>query len=115
LLLDVHNLYCQAVNYDRDPIALMDRYPLTRVRELHVAGGTIATTKSGPFRRDGHDGHVPPDVLPLVAHAVARCPDLEVIILEHTDHHLATDAALERYRNDFHALRSIVKDAGRDE
>jgi uncharacterized protein len=118
LLLDVHNLYCQAVNYDRDPIALMDRYPLARVRELHVAGGTTATTKSEPskpFRRDGHDGHVPEGVLPLVAHAVERCPDLEVVILEHTDHHLATDAALARYRNDFHALRAIVRDAGRHE
>ncbi len=32
LLLDVHNLYCQAFNFGLDPIALMERYPLARVR-----------------------------------------------------------------------------------
>ena len=112
LLLDVHNLYCQAVNYGFDPIALMERYPLARVRELHVAGGTWSKPASDPegrpFRRDGHDGHVPGDVFPLVAAAIERCPALEVIILEHTDNHLNTDAALAQYRADFVRLRALA-------
>ena len=119
LLLDVHNLYCQAVNYGFDPIALMERYPLERVRELHVAGGKLAHPASDPsgraFRRDGHDDHVPDGAFELVAHALARCPRLEVIILEHTDHALDTDAALARYRADFRRLRALVEEAGRAE
>jgi uncharacterized protein len=119
LLLDVHNLFCQAINYGFDPIELMERYPLGRVRELHVAGGTWSQPKSDPlgrpFRRDGHDGHVPGDVFPLVAAALERCPSLEVIILEHTDNHLNDDRALAQYRADFHRLRELVAEAGRAE
>lgn len=119
LLLDVHNLYCQAFNYGFDPIALMDRYPLARVRELHVAGGQLAYPRSDPerrpFRRDGHDRSVPIEVFPMVAHALARCPALEVIILEHTDNALNDDLAMARFREDFSALRALVRDAGRAE
>jgi uncharacterized protein (UPF0276 family) len=114
LLLDVHNLYCQAVNYGVDPIVLMDRYPLARVRELHVAGGKLAYPTSDPekraFRRDGHDDHVPEGAFTLVAHALERCPSLEVIILEHTDNALNDDAALDRYRADFRRLCELAKD-----
>jgi len=117
LLLDVHNLYCQAVNYELDPIALMERYPLTRVRELHVAGGRTSLPKSDPlgrpFRRDGHDDHVPEGVFPLVAHALSRCASLEAIHLEHTDDGLASDAHLERFRADFARLRTLVREAHR--
>ncbi|MGE0786698.1 MAG: DUF692 family multinuclear iron-containing protein [Sandaracinaceae bacterium] len=117
LLMDVHNLYCQAVNYDRDPIALMERYPLERVRELHVAGGRLSYPASDPegraFRRDGHDDHVPDGAMTLVEHALARCPSLEVIILEHTDHALGTKDALARYRADFERLRALRDAAGR--
>jgi D-arabinose 1-dehydrogenase-like Zn-dependent alcohol dehydrogenase len=118
LLLDVHNLYCQAINYGFDPIALMDRYPLGRVRELHVAGGRTSRPKSDPlgrsFRRDGHDDHVPADVFPLVAHALARCPQLEAIVLEHTDDGLRSDEDLAHFRADFMRLRALVHEASRD-
>lgn len=117
LLLDVHNLYCQAVNYGFDPIELMERYPLSRVRELHVAGGQLAYPASDPegraFRRDGHDDVVPDGAFGLVERALTRCPDLEVVILEHTDHALQTDAQLARYRRDFYRLRELVEAAGR--
>lgn len=115
LLLDVHNLYCQAVNYGHDPIALMERYPLARVRELHVAGGKVWTPSSDPrpFRRDGHDDHVPDGAFALVEHALSLCPALEVIILEHTDNALNDDAALERYRADFLRLRELARAADR--
>lgn len=117
LLLDVHNLYCQAVNYGFDPVELMERYPLARVKELHIAGGQLAYPKSDPegraFRRDGHDDVVPDGAFGLVAHALARCEDLEVIILEHTDHALQSDAQLARYREDFHRLRALTDAAGR--
>lgn len=119
LLLDAHNLYCQAFNFGLDPIELMERYPLARVRAMHVAGGRLARPRSDPegrpFRRDGHDDHVPGAVFPLVAHALARCPDLEVIALEHTDDALNDDLAMARFREDFLRLRALVREAGRAE
>ena len=117
LLLDVHNLYCQADNYGFDPIELMERYPLHRVRELHVAGGQLTHPASDPagrsFRRDGHDRPVPDGAFALVEAALSRCPDLEVIILEHADHTLSTASALDRFATDFRHLRRLVADAGR--
>ncbi len=83
LLLDLHNVWCQAVNYRRDPRELVARYPLARVRELHVAGGSWSTTADGGrFRRDTHDALAPDEVLELVAWTIPRCPALEVVILE---------------------------------
>lgn len=83
LLLDLHNLWCQAVNYARDPQALALRYPLARVRQLHLAGGSWSDSAFGaPFRRDTHDGAIPDEVLALAARLIPRCPALEVVIVE---------------------------------
>jgi uncharacterized protein (UPF0276 family) len=83
LLLDLHNVWCQAVNYERDPRELVGRYPLHRVRQLHVAGGSwSASTYGAPFRRDTHDALAPGEVMELLAWTIPRCPALEVVILE---------------------------------
>jgi uncharacterized protein (UPF0276 family) len=68
LLLDVANVYANALNRGTDPVALLDRLPLDRVAYVHVAGGA---------ERDGiyHDTHtdaVPQPVLGLVAELCAR-------------------------------------------
>jgi uncharacterized protein (UPF0276 family) len=78
LLLDLHNLYCSAVNMGFDPLALMERWPLHRVRQIHVAGGRM----QDGLRRDTHDGPVPEEVWELLPEAVARCEQLEVVVWE---------------------------------
>jgi len=78
LLLDLHNLWCGAVNYGLDPVALLERYPLERVVELHIAGGRWGDD----FRRDTHDGPVPAEVWALLPEALARCPQLKVVVWE---------------------------------
>ena len=97
LLLDVHNLYCQAVNLAIDPLELLASYPLARVRELHVAGGRVEHHAGVPIRRDTHDDDVPAAVFDLAAAALARCPNVEVVVLERLGHtgpgpHLLADA-----------------------
>lgn len=82
LLLDLHNLWCQAANFGLDPVSLLERWPLHRVRQLHVAGGRWEDLPGGRFRRDTHDGQVPEEVWALVPEAVARCPRLEVAVVE---------------------------------
>lgn len=54
LLLDVNNIYVNSKNHGFDPRAFIDRMPLHRVRQLHVAGhtlvdGTIIDTHVGPI------------------------------------------------------------------
>ena len=82
LLLDLHNLWCSAVNYRLDPVALLERYPLDLVRQIHIAGGSWSDFPEGRFRRDTHDGPVPAEVWALLPEAIGRCENLEVVVLE---------------------------------
>jgi uncharacterized protein (UPF0276 family) len=112
LLLDAHNLWCQAINYGRDPRELALHYPLARVRQLHVAGGRWSESTFGPpFRRDTHDALAPAEVIELVAWLVPRCPALEVVILERLPEGLADEPAREQWRDEFRALAATVRDA----
>lgn len=82
MVLDLHNLWCQAVNFDLDPVALIEVQPVARVRQLHVSGGSWAELPEGRFRRDTHDGPVPEEVWALIPEALARCPGVEAVSLE---------------------------------
>lgn len=67
LLLDVGNLYANALNEARDPREVLAGYPLDRVAMIHVAGGV---TEHG-FYYDTHAHPVPDAVFDLVARVVA--------------------------------------------
>ncbi|MEY2936242.1 MAG: hypothetical protein RL033_6991, partial [Pseudomonadota bacterium] len=105
LLLDLHNLYCQAQNFDVAPEELVLAMPLARVRELHVSGGSWSPvqTPAGPrpFRRDTHDGPIPEEVLALLAFALPRCPQLEVVFVERLGGTLTSPLEVEHYREQY--------------
>jgi D-arabinose 1-dehydrogenase-like Zn-dependent alcohol dehydrogenase/uncharacterized protein (UPF0276 family) len=114
LHLDLHNLYCHAVNYDRDPLELLSRYPLSRVTRIHLAGGTHFVPPGDPalpFRRDDHERDVPEDCLTLLPEAIARCPRLQHVFLEHADHGLRTSADVDAFRAAFRRIKSTVERA----
>ncbi len=70
------------MNFDLDPVGLLERWPLDLVRQIHVAGGSWSDLPGGRFRRDTHDDAVPEEVWALLPEAVARCDALEVVVLE---------------------------------
>jgi len=107
LVLDLHNLWCQAVNFGLDPVALMERYPLDRARALHVSGGSWSTHGATRLRRDTHDGRVPAEVFALVPEALSRCRGLEAVILEQLGSTLDVPAAAQGYRADFRRLKEV--------
>jgi uncharacterized protein len=122
LLLDLHNLYCQSCNFAMSIGELLDLYPLSRVRELHVSGGSWskvtsadgAGDKSGAgdqVRRDTHDGPVPDEVFAAVPPALARCPSAMAVILERLGGTLASPAEESAFRDDFRRLRRVVESA----
>ena len=76
LLLDVGNLYANAVNEGLDPESVIAAYPLDRVAMLHVAGGVW----EHGFYFDTHAHPIPPPVSALVAAALRRCPGLPVLL-----------------------------------
>jgi len=112
LLLDLHNLYCQAQNFDVPADELVRAMPLHRVQEIHVSGGSWSTvnTPAGPrpFRRDSHDGAIPSDVFAILAFALPRCPRLEVVFVERLGHTLQQAGDAARYREDYQRVRAIV-------
>lgn len=57
LLLDVNNVYVSAVNHGWDATAYIERFPLNRVGEIHLAGHTETTDSTGArLLIDAHNG-----------------------------------------------------------
>lgn len=76
LLLDVGNLYANAVNAGRDPAAELARFPLDHVAMLHVAGGAW----EDGFYFDTHADPIPDAVLELVARTTARIGAVPILL-----------------------------------
>ena len=113
IILDLHNLYCQLHNFGiafEDLIAL---YPLHRVREIHISGGSWDESQADPgrtVRRDTHDNSVPQEVFRLLENAIGRCPHLRYVVLEQLGVGLQTAAARKTFYNDFLTMQSIVRE-----
>ncbi len=91
LLLDVANLYTAQVNFGLDPIATLDRLPLSQVGYVHVAGGTL---------RDGiwHDTHAHPvsqEILDLLGALAERSVPPGVLLERDEDYPSDTELAAE--------------------
>jgi uncharacterized protein (UPF0276 family) len=78
LLLDLHNLYTNAVNHRFSAHAFLQELDLSRVVEVHVAGGQPMMG----FHTDSHTGPVHQGVWPLLAAAAARAPALRAVTFE---------------------------------
>lgn len=99
-LLDLHNLYCNALNRRFDAFAAVERFDLSRVVEIHIAGGSW----HAGYWMDAHDGVPPEPVWDLLEHTLPRCPNLAGVVFELLEMHaLRMDVAtivdtLERLR-----------------
>jgi uncharacterized protein (UPF0276 family) len=83
LLLDLFNLYVNATNHGLDPIGLLERMPLERVVEVHVAGGDAADG----FLLDSHSGAVPEPVWALLEWLLPRAPNVAGVVFEVLESH----------------------------
>jgi len=115
LILDLHNLYCQAHNFSVDPLELLHRYPLGAVREFHISGGSWEVSEEDPsrnIRRDTHDDRVPEEVFKLLESAIACCPNVELCVFEQMSTSLVTKEDGEGFRSDFRRMRGMLPGAG---
>jgi len=85
LLLDVANVYANAVNRSQDPRAVLDRIldlvPADRIGYVHVAGGGVRHDDAGlALYHDTHTDPVPDAVLGLLAHLVERAQGVPVLL-----------------------------------
>jgi uncharacterized protein len=84
-LLDLHNVWCNAVNHHHDPFTVIDRMRLERVGEIHVAGGSW---HEGLWM-DAHDSCVPEQVWELLEYTLPRAPLAGGVVFEVLDEHIA--------------------------
>lgn len=99
LLLDVGNLYANAVNAGRDPHRELSRFPLDRVAMLHVAGGAW----EDGFYFDTHADPIAPAVFALLEDAIARIGSVPILL--ERDAGFGSFAAL---RDEVRRLRAVV-------
>ena len=63
MLLDLHNLYANAMNAQRDPLADLATFPLERVSSVHLSGGMWISHDGGERRLLDDHVHSPPDAV----------------------------------------------------
>jgi uncharacterized protein (UPF0276 family) len=111
IILDLHNIYCQLHNFDIAIDDLLDIYPMHRVREIHVSGGSWEDSHISPgrkIRRDTHDDAVPEEVFHLLEYAISKCPHLKYVVLEQLGTALDTPESRDGFQQDFRRLDAIV-------
>jgi uncharacterized protein (UPF0276 family) len=86
LLLDLHNVYTMATNFDFDPSAYVAQLDLSRVIEIHLSGGADSAAEWLPSRRvmrlDSHDSAIPEPVWELFAQVLPSCRNLRGVTIE---------------------------------
>ena len=78
LLLDITNVFNNAMNHGYDPYEFLDRLPLERVSQMHLAGGFKG--EDGKWE-DSHSHPVMGEVWPLYEEVLKRSP-AEVVVIE---------------------------------
>lgn len=112
VILDLHNAYCQMMNFDIAADELLALYPLERVREIHISGGSwdeLLIGQKRTIRRDTHDDAVPPVVFDLLQTALDRCPNIKYTVLEQLGTSLESDFARQQFQADFYHMHDIVQ------
>jgi uncharacterized protein len=116
LLLDLHNLYCHVHNFKLDFLAILGAYPLHRVREIHISGGSWEKIESAPntlVRRDTHNERVPEVVFEMLKSTIPLCPNLKFVVLEQLGNALGTPKQQVGFQADFQIMRNIVNQSER--
>lgn len=111
LILDLHNIYCQACNFEIGMQEIIDLYPLDKVKEIHLSGGSWQDSAYGKkeVRRDTHDDVIPQDILSVLPSVLTQCQNLEYMIIERLGHTLKTEEERDYFLNDFNKVKTIIE------
>jgi uncharacterized protein (UPF0276 family) len=80
ILLDVNNVYVNAMNHDFDPLVFLNSIPQRAVLEMHLAGHTVRNVGGREIRIDTHSAPVCNEVWALFAAAVNRFGPVPTLI-----------------------------------
>jgi uncharacterized protein (UPF0276 family) len=107
LLLDLHNLHANAVNFGFDPRQYIDHLPLSQIGAVHLAGGRWIESKTSGERRllDDHLHDVPPSVYELLEYVGEVTPRSLTVILERDGRYPSINILLSQLDSAREALR----------
>lgn len=80
VLLDINNIYVNAMNHGFDPDSYLHGIPRSVVKEFHLAGHTVARIQDREIRIDTHNTHVCDEVWGLYGAALKRFGPLPTLI-----------------------------------
>lgn len=107
LILDLGHLYSYQLCVSAEPLAEMDRAPLDRVIELHVAGATLVDVHGLTIYEDSHGAELIPEILlEMLAEVAPRCPHLRAVTIE------VEDASPERALAEARRVQAVLKSVG---
>lgn len=83
-LLDLHNLYANAKNFDHDPITLLQQLPFECVSTIHLSGGCWINEVDGIGQRllDDHVHDVPTELFELLEWVAQNSTQNLTVIIE---------------------------------
>jgi uncharacterized protein (UPF0276 family) len=114
LLLDLHNLYANALNFGAEPAALLESMPLERVRIVHLSGGRWLHPQGTSSRLlDDHVHDVPDPVFALLRILGACVGGPLDVIIERDGRYPEFAVLLEQIGRARVALASGRRDAAR--
>lgn len=111
LILDLHNIYCQSCNFEMDILDIVKMYPLEKVKEIHLSGGSWQESVYGnrPVRRDTHDDRIPEELFTVLPEVLLSCPNLEYVIIERLGHTIRTYTEKQDFLHDFARTEKIIE------
>lgn len=112
LLLDLHNVYCQSVNFGVPLLDMVKTYPLELVEEIHCAGGAWSEHGGSKVRRDTHDGRLPQEILDALPAVIKLCPRVKFVLFEKLPTSFENDGDAAHFREDYLRMARAVKHAG---
>ncbi|MGH1516684.1 MNIO family chryseobactin maturase [Chryseobacterium sp. JK1] len=113
LILDLHNIYCQSWNFEVEMQEIINLYPLHKVREIHLSGGSWQESVYGKkqIRRDTHDDCIPEEIVMILPNVISQCPNLEYIIIERLGHTIKTEKQKKDFFDDFKKVKTIIENS----
>lgn len=110
VILDLHNIYCQSCNFNVNILEIIKLYPLDRVKEVHLSGGSWQKSVYGKnlIRRDTHDDAIPEEIFEILPWVLLKCINLEYVIIERLGNTLKTEREKLSFFNDFNKAKEII-------
>lgn len=81
-LLDCAHLAMYQHQMRREVLAGLEDFPLERIMEIHVAGGTVRDHDGFSWVDDDHTSGVLHDTWTILAHVLPRAPHLRAVVFE---------------------------------